>query len=316
MRDSSHPDQPPAAAGMPDQPQATAGTPAHPPAEPAADPPVGPPADPAPDTPTDPAGAPPGQQLVAADPPAPAALDAHGYDPALYKWLPVLRKQRADGWTPQRQRDFIAALADCGVVEQARQTVNMSRASCSRLRRESPAFAAAWEAAIAHAANGLVDIAFDRAFNGTDMPVFDKDGRRIASRRQHSDRLLMFLLRAYKPERFRHAHKDVRDPGEAPPAAAAPLEETLERLAPVTPEAPEQLMSPDELEDALEIADILEGELPHWERGQGDATPSTWESPIKIPLPPGWTDPSAAPDLGDPADDHDPLDDDDPDSDF
>lgn len=63
------------------------------------------------------------------------ALDAHGFDPAAYKWLPVLRRPRHDGWTPQRQRDFIAALADYGCVAQAAQAVHMTERSCYRLRR-------------------------------------------------------------------------------------------------------------------------------------------------------------------------------------
>jgi hypothetical protein len=48
-----------------------------------------------------------------------AALDAHGHDPSDYKWVPVLRRPREDGWTPQRQRDFIGALADDGRVSHA-----------------------------------------------------------------------------------------------------------------------------------------------------------------------------------------------------
>ena len=35
-----------------------------------------------------------------------------GVDLAAYQWVPVLRKPRKDGWTPQRQVEFIAALAD------------------------------------------------------------------------------------------------------------------------------------------------------------------------------------------------------------
>src|SRR5947208_3611329 len=96
---------------------------------------------------------------------APATeLDAHGFNPADYKWVPVLRRPRAGGWTPQRQQDFIAALADCGCVEQAAREAGMSVVSCYRLRR-SPGgenFAAAWEAALSQAAHRLVDVAFER----------------------------------------------------------------------------------------------------------------------------------------------------------
>jgi len=144
----------------------------------------------------------PGQALVPAADEAEAGLDAHGFDPSRYQWVPVLRKPRKDGWTPQRQVDFIAALADGGCVEQAAHTAGMSVTSCYRLRRESPQFAAAWEAALPHAARKLVDLAFDRAIHGSDEPVFDKDGRRVGRRMRQNDRLLMFLLTAIRSDKF------------------------------------------------------------------------------------------------------------------
>ena len=75
----------------------------------------------------------------------PPALDDHGFDPAAYRWVPVLRKPRADGWTPQRQVEFIATLADTGCVAQAARAAGMSARSCYRLRRAPGAenFAAA-----------------------------------------------------------------------------------------------------------------------------------------------------------------------------
>lgn len=205
--------------------------------------------------------------------PAGTALDAHGYDPDLYQWVPVLRRPRKDGFTPQRQVAFIAALAETGIAEHAAREAGMSANSCFRLRRESPQFAAAWTAALAHAAPRLVDIAFDRSVNGVEEPVFDKHGQVIATRRRHNDRLLMFLLRAYMPERFRYAHQSNRQPDEPPPIAAEPIAQALLRLEPAPPPAPEMLMPPDELGDALASADALGGALPHWHRGQGDAEP-------------------------------------------
>lgn len=200
-------------------------------------------------------------------------LDAHGFDPAEYEWLPVRRKLRRDGWTPQRQRDFIAALADYGTVERAACEVHMSVQSCYRLRRapDGGNFAAAWDVALAHAARVLLDTAFERAFNGTDEPVFNREGNRVGRRMRQNDRLIMFLLRAYMPERFRHAHRDWRSPDEPLPPATGPMDEALLRLAPVDPDNPAALMEPQELADALQIADILPpGQLPHYRRGNGD----------------------------------------------
>jgi hypothetical protein len=213
-----------------------------------------------------------GKRLAVATPPA--ERDAHGHNPADYQWVPVLRRPRSDGWTPQRQRDFIAALADGGCVEQAAREASMSVTSCYRLRRSPGAesFAAAWDAALAQAARRLVDLAFDRAINGSDEPVFDKEGFRVGRRTRYNDRLLMFLLRAYMPDRFRHAHQGIRYPDEEQPPVLPPVEEAIRRLEPVPPE-PHLLMAPDELDAACEIADLLGGELPHWHRGRPDVLP-------------------------------------------
>ena len=203
-------------------------------------------------------------------------VDAHGHDPADYKWVPVLRRPRSDGWTPQRQRDFIAALADDGRVSHAAREVGMSENSCYRLRR-SPGgenFARAWDVARAHAALRLIDIAFDRVIDGSEEPVFDKEGNRVGRRMRQNDRLHMFLLRAYHPERFRHAHLDVRHANEPAPPELPTLEEALRQLEPVAPEQPHLLMAPDELATALDVADALNGQLPHWHRGRPDHVPA------------------------------------------
>ncbi|MDP9422071.1 MAG: hypothetical protein M3Q19_04425 [Pseudomonadota bacterium] len=200
------------------------------------------------------------------------ALDAHGHDPADYKWVPVLRRPRSDGWTPQRQRDFIAALADDGRVEHAARQVGMSVNSCYRLRR-SPGgenFAKAWEVARAHAALRLIDIAFDRVIDGSDEPIFDKEGNRVGRRMRQNDRLHIFLMRAYAPDRFRHAHQDVRYANEPAPPSLPSLEEAMRQLEPVPPEQPHLLMAPEERGAALNMADMLDGELPHWHRGRHD----------------------------------------------
>lgn len=230
------------------------------------------------------------------------ALDAHGFDPQEYRWVPVRRKPRKDGWTPQRQVDFIAALAHTGCVEQAALEVGMTARSCFRLRAAPGAesFAKAWDTALQHASARLLDLAFDRAVRGTDEPVFDRDGHVVGRRFRQNDRLLMFLLRAYMPERFRHAHRDWRAPDEALPPAAAPIAEALRLLQPVPPAEPHTLMAPEELEDALLVADIMPpGELPCCHRGKGDAEPAwapdpAFEAELER-LKHGESDPAEAP---------------------
>lgn len=108
---------------------------------------------------------------------------------------PVALRTRTDGWTAQRQRAFIEALADTGSVEMAAEQAGVSVQSAYRLRRkpEAAAFELAWRSAMAHAANRLVDVAFDRALNGTVDDIY-YHGEKVGERRRYSDRLLLAML--------------------------------------------------------------------------------------------------------------------------
>lgn len=195
-------------------------------------------------------------------------LDAHGYNPDDYDWVPVLKQKRADGWSPEKQRTFITVLANTSSVTKAAAAVGMSRQACYDLRR-SPGgenFDRAWDAALAWSSKGLIDIAFDRAINGVEEPIFNKEGQRIGCRYRYNDRLLMFLIRAHAPEQYRHAHHDGRHVDEVLPPPAANVGDILRLLEPELPAEPEKLMAPDQLDDALLCANILPGQLPHWRR--------------------------------------------------
>jgi head-tail adaptor len=118
---------------------------------------------------------------------------------ALPDFEPVPRlKFRHDGWTPERQRAFIAALADTGSVSRAAQQVNMAQANCYTLRRAPGAegFRAAWDAALDCGLARLKDIAFERAIEGQLTPVFVA-GKLKGFSRKRNDALLMFCLRHY-----------------------------------------------------------------------------------------------------------------------
>ena len=201
----------------------------------------------------------------AAQPPGPPR-DAHGFDPDAYEWRPVARRPRADGWSPDVQRRFVEALADTGLVTAACEAVDMSVQSAYRLRRAPGAesFARAWDAAIDDATDHLAAVAFSRALEGVEVPVFDRDGCRIGARRQVNDRLLMFLLRAYRPERFGGVERPQRTPPARPAAPAAPphrappaLAQAMAALGPVPPADPHLRMPPERLAEALESAGAM-----------------------------------------------------------
>ena len=68
---------------------------------------------------------------------------------------------RHDGWTPERQRGFIEALADTGSVKAAAHRVNMTPEGAYLLRRhpEGHEFRTAWEAALKLGVQRLEDVA-------------------------------------------------------------------------------------------------------------------------------------------------------------
>ena len=127
-----------------------------------------------------------------------------GQKAPLPPFTPVPRaKIRHDGWTPERQRGFIEALADTGSVKAAAHRVNMTPEGAYLLRRHAAAasFRKAWEAALALGVQQLEDIAMERALYGTEVPVYSY-GKLIGSRIVHNDRLLMFMLKNRAPTRF------------------------------------------------------------------------------------------------------------------
>lgn len=119
------------------------------------------------------------------------------------EFTPVPRKYRYDGFTPERQRGFIAALAETGSVTAAAKRINMSAVNAYQVRLAPGAesFRAAWEAALAHGVQCLTDIAIDRAREGVAVPVFYK-GEQVGERRWYNDRLLMFMLKHHLADRY------------------------------------------------------------------------------------------------------------------
>lgn len=115
----------------------------------------------------------------------------------------VPTRARHDGWTPERQHDFIAALAECGSVTEACRAVGMTPHSAYRLRARPDAsiFRQAWDVALDYAVRRLSDAAFDRAINGVPVPVFYK-GEQVGEWRRFDERLTMFMLRYRDPTRY------------------------------------------------------------------------------------------------------------------
>ncbi len=189
------------------------------------------------------------------------------YDPAEYRWVPVRRRPRHDGWTEEKQRRFIEVLADTGLVGVAAKEVGMTRMSAYRLRRapHAGAFARAWDLARERAGTLLEDIAFERAIEGVEVETYDGSGELASTRTVYNDRLLRFMLGQLKPERYSAAARERRG-GAWPPgqgASEVSLDAALRAMEPAPPAPPETLVDNGDLVNDLLVADIVDGTLPH-----------------------------------------------------
>jgi hypothetical protein len=111
--------------------------------------------------------------------------------------------RRHDGWTPERQRLFIATLAKLGMVSTAAAAAGMSRKSAyTLLERAGPesSFARAWTEAQAAGRTTAWLTAADRAVNGVEQPYFYR-GIQRGTRRVYNDGLLLAALRSIQRAR-------------------------------------------------------------------------------------------------------------------
>lgn len=102
---------------------------------------------------------------------------------------------RHNSWTPERQRGFCLALAECGNVDRAAKSVGMSRESAYRLRHRAAgmAFALAWDAALLLARQRLIDDAFEMAFEGS-IERHYRDGELVVEKRRRDPSAVLAVI--------------------------------------------------------------------------------------------------------------------------
>jgi hypothetical protein len=83
-------------------------------------------------------------------PESPRPIPARRRQPRVPPFYPAPLRARRDGWTVQRQADFLGYLAETGSVMAAAEIVGMSRkgAYALRAKRGAESFAAAWDGAL------------------------------------------------------------------------------------------------------------------------------------------------------------------------
>lgn len=124
--------------------------------------------------------------------------DPHGIEDDLPDFAPVpLTRHRHDGWTAERQRGFIAVLAETGVVAQAARAVGMSAASAYNLRGRPHAesFALAWDMVEDEARERAFAFVRDHVINGSTRPRFYR-GKFVGTIHGVESRMALAALRA------------------------------------------------------------------------------------------------------------------------
>jgi len=109
--------------------------------------------------------------------------------------------------TAEKKAAFLHALRDLGGnVGRAAKRVRVNRGTFYAHRLEDADFAQAWDKAIADSESILEDEALRRAVDGTLKPVY-QGGKRVGTVREYSDTLLIFMLKARNPKRYRESMK-------------------------------------------------------------------------------------------------------------
>ena len=118
-----------------------------------------------------------------------------------------VRKSNRDRETPDetghlKKPAVLAAFKGCASVTKACEIVDISRDTFYRWLREDADFKKAYQAAREQAIEALEDGATRRAYEGVERPVY-QGGKQVGMIREYSDTLLIFLLKAHRPTKYR-----------------------------------------------------------------------------------------------------------------
>lgn len=104
--------------------------------------------------------------------------------------------------TPVKDAKFFELIAGGATISDACRVVGYTRSSVYLYKADDPKFAEAWDEANETAIERMEREADRRAIEGYDKPVF-YEGVECGVQRQFSDTLLIFRLKAKRPEVYR-----------------------------------------------------------------------------------------------------------------
>jgi hypothetical protein len=103
----------------------------------------------------------------------------------------------------QRRRQlFLEALATGASITAAARAAGVDRRTPYKWRDGHAAFDEAWVSHLEAGTDALEDEARRRAHDGVKRPIYHA-GKRVGFVTEHSDQLMMFILRARRPEKYR-----------------------------------------------------------------------------------------------------------------
>lgn len=125
------------------------------------------------------------------------------------------QRAREDATTTAKAR-FLKELARMANVSAAARKAKVPRSTAYDWYAADEAFAKAWDEAVDIAIDSLEQEAWRRARDGTLKPVFQK-GMKVGQVREYSDQLMVTLLKAHKPEKYRErSSTELSGPGGQP----------------------------------------------------------------------------------------------------
>lgn len=101
--------------------------------------------------------------------------------------------------TPEKREIFLEHLAATGNVSESAEVSGYGRRAWYSLKDSDPEFSVAWDEALKQATDALIIEGRRRALEGVEEPVFYQ-GEVCGYVRRYSDTLLMFLVKAHRPE--------------------------------------------------------------------------------------------------------------------
>lgn len=126
---------------------------------------------------------------------------------------PEARRQATRATRGGWKRVFLEALAECGIVAVAATVAGVNRTAAHAARTKDAEFSAEWKDALRTAGDAAEAEMRRRAIDGWDEPVF-YEGAVCGTIRRYDSKLLLAIVQAAKPKKYRQRKEHVHRKGE------------------------------------------------------------------------------------------------------